>query len=49
MSAPDKPWIVSYDDAPEIRRLYAGAAMIEYGIRYRARRRYQGRFATRRV
>lgn len=38
-----RPWVVSYDDVPEIRQLYAGTTRTEYGIRYSAHRRYQGR------
>lgn len=35
-------WIVSYDDAPEIRAMYAGVQGLGYGLRYTARRRYIG-------
>ena len=38
----DRPWIVSYDDAPEIRRLYAAHRRIVYGLDYSAADRYQG-------
>lgn len=35
-------WIVSYDDAPEIRAMYSGVRSLEYGLRYTAGRRYTG-------
>jgi DNA adenine methylase len=38
-----KPWFISYDDAPEIRDLYQGFAMVDYGISYTAQDRYQGK------
>jgi DNA adenine methylase len=37
------PWVVSYDDAPEIRQLYSGSPMLEYHIGYSAHQRYRGR------
>lgn len=43
MRAESHPWVVSYDDVPDIRALYHGAATIAYGIRYSAHQRYQGR------
>lgn len=35
-------WIVSYDDAPEIRALYQEFRSIEYSISYSAQNRYKG-------
>ncbi len=37
------PWMVSYDNAEEIRALYAGHQFVEYGIAYTAQGRYRGR------
>lgn len=37
------PWLVSYDDAPEIRALYAARTLVPYGIPYAAQERYRGR------
>lgn len=36
------PWIVSYDHAPEIVKMYKGCPTIEYGINYSAQDRYKG-------
>ena len=36
------PWVVSYDNAKEIRSLYEGEALIEYDISYSAQDRYKG-------
>lgn len=36
------PWIVSYDHAPEITKMYEGCPTIEYGINYSAQKKYQG-------
>ena len=36
-------WIVSYDDRPEIRALYASFRSLSYGISYSAQDRYAGR------
>lgn len=36
------PWIVSYDHAPEIVRMYERSPTIEYGINYSAQDRYKG-------
>ncbi|HEX8819806.1 MAG TPA: DNA adenine methylase [Archangium sp.] len=36
------PWIVSYDDQPEIRLLYANRRCLAYGLQYSARDRYNG-------
>lgn len=36
------PWVVSYDDAPQVRELYTGYRRIQYGLRYTARERYDG-------
>ncbi|MCL5885000.1 MAG: DNA adenine methylase [Deltaproteobacteria bacterium] len=38
----DKPWVVSYDNTPEIRVLYRGKRSIEYDISYSASNRYAG-------
>jgi DNA adenine methylase len=38
----DSPWVVSYDDVPEIRSLYRGCQSIQYGISYSAHRSYRG-------
>lgn len=35
-------WIVSYDDVPEIRRLYKGYQYIDYTLHYSAQERYRG-------
>lgn len=37
-----QPWIVSYDAAPAIRRLYAKYSPTTYGVRYSAQARYSG-------
>lgn len=37
-----QPWIVSYDHAPEIVRMYEGCPTIQYGINYSAQDRYKG-------
>ena len=36
-------WLVSYDDAPEVRALYRGYRRRAYGVPYTAHERYQGR------
>ncbi|MDQ3821849.1 MAG: DNA adenine methylase [Actinomycetota bacterium] len=36
------PWVVSYDDVPEIRELYSGFRSSRYSLRYTAARRYAG-------
>lgn len=38
-----KPWVVSYDQHPEIERLYGTCESVDYGIRYSAQARYFGR------
>jgi len=35
-------WVVSYDNAEQIREMYAGVRSIEYGLGYTAQRRYTG-------
>ena len=35
-------WIISYDDVPEIRRLYEGFRHVSYDLHYSAQDRYQG-------
>lgn len=37
-----RPWIVSYDDAPEIRAMYETSQGMGYGLRYTAHSRYIG-------
>jgi DNA adenine methylase len=37
------PWLVSYDDQPEIRRMYTGFRSSRYHLSYTARDRYNGR------
>ncbi len=37
------PWIVSYDNTQEIRRLYSDFSDIRYDLRYTARKRYEGK------
>lgn len=39
----NKPWVVSYDQHPEIERLYGTCERVDYGIRYSAQARYFGR------
>ncbi len=36
------PWLVSYDNGPQIKRLYRGHDQIEYGLQYNAARAYVG-------
>jgi len=38
----DKPWLISYDDTPEVRDIYKDLRSLEYAIRYSAADRYQG-------
>jgi DNA adenine methylase len=38
-----QPWMVSYDCAPEIRRLYTDVNCVEYDLNYSVQERYQGR------
>lgn len=38
----ERPWIVSYDYAPEILEMYRGCNSIAYGINYSAQDRYKG-------
>ncbi|MGD0256230.1 MAG: DNA adenine methylase [Acidimicrobiales bacterium] len=37
------PWMVSYDDQPEVRALYRGRRLVTYDIAYGASVRYKGR------
>lgn len=37
-----RPWVVSYDNAEEIRSMYAYAHSFTYGLHYTAQRRYTG-------
>lgn len=37
-----RPWVVSYDNADEIREMYAYAASFTYGLHYTAQQRYMG-------
>lgn len=39
------PWIVSYDNTPEILEMYKGCAAITYGLNYSAQDRYSGKEA----
>ena len=38
----DRPWVVSYDAAPQILKLYSGHTRIRYGLTYSAADRYAG-------
>jgi hypothetical protein len=38
----NRPWVVSYDDVPAIRKLYVGYRPRKYRIAYSASERYQG-------
>lgn len=40
------PWVVSYDNVPEIRKLYEGFRALEYNISYSAQDRYRGKEVT---
>ena len=35
-------WVVSYDNVPQIRRIYRGRRHIQYGLSYSAQDRYEG-------
>jgi DNA adenine methylase len=37
-----RPWIVSYDNADEIRTMYSYARSFTYGLHYTAQQRYIG-------
>lgn len=37
-----RPWVVSYDNVDEIRKMYAYAHSLTYGLNYTAQRRYEG-------
>lgn len=37
-----RPWLVSYDNVPEIRRLYRGLRTRQYSLPYSAREHYEG-------
>lgn len=37
-----RPWVVSYDNAPEIREMYRGKEELMYGLSYSAQERYLG-------
>ncbi|ANN80286.1 DNA methyltransferase [Bordetella flabilis] len=37
-----QPWVVSYDDAPEIRDMYSFSRSVSYQLNYTAQRRYKG-------
>lgn len=41
----ERPWVVSYDGAPEVIEAYEGVPRIEYGLAYSAADRYRGREA----
>lgn len=36
------PWVVSYDDAPEIRAMYEASHGVGYSLNYTAQRKYRG-------
>lgn len=38
----DRPWVVSYDSAPEICDMYSGNEALSYGLHYTAQARYVG-------
>jgi DNA adenine methylase len=38
----NRPWVVSYDNADEIREMYAYTTSYAYGLNYTAQRRYTG-------
>lgn len=42
ISAVQQPWVVSYDNTPEIARLYDGLPNIKYDLSYSAQERYAG-------
>lgn len=37
-----RPWVVSYDNADEIREMYSHARSVTYGLNYTAQRKYKG-------
>jgi len=37
-----RPWVVSYDNAEEIREMYSYSRSLSYGLNYTAQRRYEG-------
>ena len=37
-----RPWIVSYDHAPEIIGMYPNFSSVAYGLNYSAQQRYEG-------
>lgn len=37
-----RPWVVSYDNAPEIRAMYPVSRSVTYGLNYTAQARYVG-------
>jgi DNA adenine methylase len=39
----EKPWVVSYNNVPEIREVYSGLPHLTYGINYSASERYEGK------
>jgi DNA adenine methylase len=38
----DRPWVVSYDSAPEICEMYSQSEVLSYGLHYTAQARYVG-------
>jgi DNA adenine methylase len=47
-----RPWLVSYDNAPEICEMYRGSSGFSYGLSYTAQERYSGNevmFYSRRI
>ena len=43
VQALDRPWIVTYDDVPAIRRMYPNKRRRTFSLRYSAQTRYAGR------
>jgi len=38
----NRPWIITYDDVPEIEKIYTGYPMEKFQLRYSAARKYNG-------
>jgi DNA adenine methylase len=39
----EQPWVVSYNNVPQIREVYDGSPHLIYGINYSAQKRYEGK------
>ena len=39
----NRPWIVSYDDTPEICEMYKASTVLRYGLHYTAQKQYLGK------